>query len=118
MKKSEERLIKKVEKEIKKMLKGDTFDLQDNMDLLAEDLEERNQYRIKDYNFGINYFMNKELNVYKTKKGSEGVEEEARFYEICKKVLELSIKYRRENNKKISKVETNILTHAPYFVGG
>src|SRR5699024_3231303 len=72
----------------------------------------------KDYKAGINYFLDRELYIYKTEKDQKEVEDKTVVYDVSKRVMEKAIKHRRERNKKTSKVETNLLTHAPYFVGG
>ena len=118
LKKSELKLIEYIEKEVKKMMEDNPFGYVDGIDTLAKKLEENTQFHVKDYKAGINYFLDRELYIYKTEKDQKEVEDKTVVYDVSKRVMEKAIKHRRERNKKTSKVETNLLTHAPYFVGG
>lgn len=118
LKKSELKLVEHIEKKVRDMKDDNPFGYVDGIDTLAQSLEENTQFHVKDYKAVINYFMDKELHIYKTEKDKKEVEIKAVVYDMCKQVIEKALKYRRERNKKTSKVETNLLTHAPYFVGG
>src|SRR5699024_6210860 len=118
MKRSEKKLINKVETGVKEIVKERPVGNDREIEKLVEEIEENRMFRVKDYNYAINYFMDKELKVYKTEEDSNIIKEESLVYDLSKRVIEKAIKYRRSKNNETSKVDTNILTHAPYFVGG
>src|SRR5699024_12147357 len=97
------------------MMEDNPFGYVDGIDTLAKKLEENTQFHVKDYKAGINYFLDRELYIYKTEKDQKEVEDKTVVYDVSKRVMEKAIKHRRERNKKTSKVETNLLTHAPYL---
>ena len=118
MKRSEKKLINKVETGVKEIVKERPVGNDREIEKLVEEIEENRMFRVKDYNYAINYFMDKELKVYKTEEDTNIIKEESLVYDLSKRVIEKAIKYRRSKNNETSKVDTNILTHAPYFVGG
>jgi len=118
LKRSETQLINKVEAGVRKLFEENPLGYASGIEKLVEEIEDNRKFRIKDYNYAINYFTNRELKVYKTEEDTEVIKDKTMLYEVSKNVVEKAIKYRRSKNNETSRVDTNILTHAPYFVGG
>lgn len=112
-------LTKKVEQYASSIIKKNTTPDLDIISEYAEKIEAIKKYRQKDYEKALKEFLEDELNLYKQKENSGKTIDASSFYilDISKKILEKATQIRRENNRKTSKVDTNILTAPCFFVG-
>lgn len=85
----------------------------------AEKIESLRKYRIKDYDKALSVFLQSELDLYKQKEsnGQSIDKADIKALETAKKLLENAKQIRRNNTTQTSKVDTNILTASPFFVG-
>lgn len=119
MKKSVMELLTHVKQEVGDMIEENPYGYIDGIARIASKIEKSRKYRIKDYEEVINQLTNEELALFKSEDISEeGIMRGSQLLDTCKKVIAEAKEYRREKNKKTNRVETNLLTHAPYFVGG
>lgn len=118
MKKSVMELLAHVKREVGDMIEENPYGYIDGIARIAGKIEKSRKYRIKDYEEVINQLTNEELALYKSDMSEEGITRGSQLLDTCKKVIAKAKEYRREKNKKTNRVETNLLTHAPYFVGG
>ena len=108
-------IMKKVTIELDGSSELDTYSIEQ----ICKKVEKIRKYRVRDFEAALSYFKNI-IYFMKEESGiSLGDKELKRLnvLEQSKIVIELIINNRRERNRAIS-VDTNILTHAPYFVGG
>lgn len=86
----------------------------------AKKIESMRKYKIKDYDSALSHFLQEQLSLYQQKESNGMVINKTTIetLEVAKKLLETVKEIRRENNRQISKVDTNILTASPFFVGG
>ncbi|WP_394555263.1 hypothetical protein C1N61_26360 (plasmid) [Priestia aryabhattai] len=84
----------------------------------AQKVESIKKYRTKDYDKSLSYFLQKEVDIYKDKEsnGNNFDKSTVKILDTAKKLLAMAKKIRR-NNRQASKVDTNILTASPFFVG-
>ncbi|NGY88201.1 hypothetical protein F6Y05_34870 [Bacillus megaterium] len=75
--------------------------------------------RIKDYDNAMHTFLQEEVDLYKQKEqNGQSIDKfNIETIEMAKKLLENAKQIRRNNTKKTSKVDTNILTAPTFFVG-
>lgn len=72
--------------------------------------------RIKDYGTVLTYFNS--VIHFNGKAETEEEKHKKKELEVCIEVVNRMLESRRARNRELSKVDTNIITHAPYFVGG
>ncbi|MDA1674686.1 replication initiator protein A [Bacillus cereus group sp. TH152-1LC] len=86
----------------------------------AEKIESIKKFKIKDYESVINFFINEKLKLYEIKERKGGIVDktEKTIFDIGKILIEKTKERRRERNRQTSHFDTNILSHAPFFVGG
>lgn len=93
---------------------------EDAVDRIAKKIEKNRKYRVKDYESALAYFRN--ITYYMAEDVERGLgkgnKENLDLFEESKRVVVRILENRRARNREISKVDTNILTHAPYFSGG
>ncbi|MED4284749.1 replication initiator protein A [Priestia megaterium] len=84
----------------------------------AQKVESIKKYRTKDYDKSLSHFLQKEVDIYKDKEsnGNNFDKSTVKILDTAKKLLAMAKKIRR-NNRQASKVDTNILTASPFFVG-
>ncbi|MCC2248885.1 replication initiator protein A [Virgibacillus sp. AGTR] len=112
------KLLMHVKKEVSSMIEDNPYGYIDGIPKIASEIEKSRKYRIKDYEEAINQLTNDELALYKSDISDEEITKGSQLLDTCKKVVQKAKEYRREKNKKTNRIETNLLTHAPYFVGG
>lgn len=117
-----ENIIKEVQKSIEKYPYG--FSEEKVIDDIAKGIDGTRKYRIKDFEFVMSGYnteqLSLELSLYKTnnEKKKLQIKEKMQLVEIAQRVVEKAKYFRKERNRKTNKVDTNILTHSPFFVGG
>src|SRR5690625_208286 len=118
MKKSVSELLETVKKDVKEMINNNPYGYSEGISDIAMKIEKTRRYLTKDYETGINHLTNEELDLYKSSISDDAKQQGSQILDTSRKIIEKAKEYRRESNKKTNKVETNILTHAPYFLGG
>lgn len=116
MNKKEKEYIDVVMDKVQKELSNTGDVKKDTIDRIIRQVKPYRLNRIKDYEKVQTYF-----NSVLYFNGEAGTEEEVRKkreLETCVEVVNRELESRRARNRELSKVDTNIITHAPYFVGG
>lgn len=85
----------------------------------AKKIEGMKKYKIKDYDTAFSHFLQQEVELYKQKEKNGKVigKESIETIDTAKRILDQAKQIRRDRNKQTSKVDTNILTASPFFVG-
>lgn len=115
MNKSEREFIHRILNTVEGLL-GQDGELEDTViEKVVRDIEGVSKYRLKDFETAINYFRS--IKHFMEEEGTDNKEDYIINSE-SERVLRLVIDKRKYRNSAVSKVDTNIITHAPYFVGG
>lgn len=88
---------------------------QDEIHKVARQLEKNSKYRIKDYEVALTHFTSI-YNFIKEEKSTDTAKERDMY--LSKLIIEKTIEIRRHRDREVTKMDTNLLTHGPYFVGG
>lgn len=111
-------LIKDTEEKVTELIETNPYGHAEGINLIAKEIETNYRYRTKDFDEAIKYFIEEELNLYKSGLKEEEIRKGSLKLDTSKRVTEQVKEYRKERNRKTSKIDTNLLTHAPYVVGG
>lgn len=117
MNKEEKEFIERIKTKVAEVLEGKEDLTEDQIDKMARNIENVRKFRVKDYGAVRDYFRSvmhfMEDEVQKT-----GYSDSYIIIRESERVITQVIEKRRRRNRKLSKIDTNIITHAPYFVGG
>lgn len=95
---------------------------EDAITTAANGIESTKKYNLKEYENVFNYFKQEKLNLYETMELNGGqlkIDKTTKaIYDLSSEIIKVAKQIRREKNRVPTKVETNILSHAPYFAGG
>lgn len=127
------RILQKTAKELSNLILQDVrnsidefpygFSEEGVIDKLAEKIETIQKYRIKDFELLSSEYKTErltlELSIYKNNRGDvQETKCRMQHLDIAERVLQKAKQLRKNRNQKTSKVDTNLLTHSPFFVGG
>ncbi|MFP3727113.1 replication initiator protein A [Priestia filamentosa] len=85
---------------------------------VAQKIEKTSKLKVKEFD-NVNYYITQEkLKLYEAGIKSGVDKQEKAIYDISGDILNYAKEFRRERNKETSRIETNILSHAPFFAGG
>jgi len=87
---------------------------------ISYDIENQKRFKISDFDTLIIHYNKKELSLYKEGLVDPGeAQKEALLLDLGTKVLKEAKRIRREKTRsEKTKMDTNLLTHSPFFVGG
>jgi len=103
---------------VKSLIQENPYGYAEGISSVAQELESVRKYRMKDFDNVIGYLIEEELNLFKSNTSNEEKTQGSLVFDTSKKILEEVKALRRTRNRKTNRVDTNILTHAPYFAGG
>lgn len=97
---------------------------QDTIKAAASDIESTKKFNLKEYENIFNYFKQEKLNLYEIEEQNSlqdnefSIKKQRLFCDFGSAVVQVAKQMRREKNRETIKVDTNLLSHAPYVAGG